>query len=51
MNGAGAHLVKPGDIVIIATYATFEDQEARGHEPLVVLIGPENRVKVRKDVV
>ena len=45
VNGAGAHLIKTGDIIIIATYATLEDQEARRHEPLVVLADEQNRVK------
>jgi aspartate 1-decarboxylase len=51
VNGAGAHLIKPGDLVIIATYAVLEDQEARGHEPLVVLVDAKNRVKVQRDIV
>ena len=51
VNGAGAHLIRPGDVVIIATYGTYEDQEARGHEPVVVLVDARNRVKVFKDVV
>lgn len=51
VNGAGAHLIKPGDIVIIATYGTYAEQEARGHTPVVVLMDAENRVKVYKDVV
>ena len=51
VNGAGAHLIKPGDLVIIATYAVLEDQEARGHEPVVVLVDAKNRVKVQRDIV
>ena len=47
VNGAGAHLIKPGDVVIIATYATLEDQEARGHVPLVILLDATNRIKER----
>ena len=43
VNGAGAHLIRPGDVVIIATYATLEDQEARSHSPLVVLLDAKNR--------
>src|SRR5688572_4262527 len=45
VNGAGAHLIKPGDVVIIATYAEFDDAEAHSHEPIVVLIGEGNRKK------
>ena len=39
VNGAGAHLIKTGDVVIIATYAELEDAEARRHEPRVVFLG------------
>jgi aspartate 1-decarboxylase len=51
VNGAGAHLIKPGDIVIIATYGTYDEAEVRGHEPVVVLLDADNRIKVYKDVV
>jgi len=45
VNGAGAHLIKPGDIIIVAPYAEFDDTEARKHEPTVVLLGEGNRRK------
>ena len=45
VNGAGAHLIKTGDIVIIATYTELEDFEARRHEPRVVFLGRGNKVK------
>ena len=45
VNGEGAHLVKPGDIIIIATYTTLEDREARTHQPRVVLLDEQNRIK------
>lgn len=51
VNGAGAHLIRPGDVVIIATYAVLEDQEARAHEPLVVLVDAKNRPKDMRHVV
>src|SRR5947208_5366984 len=38
VNGAGAHLVKPLDLVIIATFAEYEDADAREHDPVVVLV-------------
>ena len=47
VNGAGAHLIHTGDVVIIATYAEFEAAEARKHEPRVILIGRGNKVKGR----
>lgn len=45
VNGAGAHLIKPGDLIIIATYTTLKDKEARRYKPLVVFVDAENRVK------
>jgi len=51
VNGAGAHLIRPGDIVIIATYAQFEDIELRGYQPLVVSVDEKNRVKPMRNLV
>ena len=45
VNGAGAHLIRPGDLVIIATFGEYEDAEARAHTPTVVLMGEGNRRK------
>src|SRR5277367_3383098 len=33
INGAAAHLAKPGDIVIIATFTQVDDSQARQHTP------------------
>ena len=49
INGAAAHLMKPRDMVIIATFAEMDEAEARGHVPTVVLVDRENRI-VAKDV-
>lgn len=45
VNGAGAHLIKPGDIIIIATYTTLKKRAARKHKPLVVFVDEHNKVK------
>jgi aspartate 1-decarboxylase len=45
INGAAAHHNKPGDLVIIATFAEMEEAEARTHEPTVVLVDEKNRIK------
>ena len=42
VNGAAAHLAKPGDIVIIATFVQMDDESARRHHPRIVLMGPNN---------
>jgi aspartate 1-decarboxylase len=49
INGAAAHLNRPGDMVILATFAELEESEARNHVPSVVLVDARNRM-VAKDV-
>ncbi|MET8720421.1 aspartate 1-decarboxylase [Streptomyces misionensis] len=44
INGAAAHLVHPGDLVIIISYAQVTDAEAREFEPRVVHVDGDNRI-------
>ena len=44
INGAAAHLVHPGDLVIIMSYAVLDDAEARSLEPRVVHVDEKNRI-------
>jgi aspartate 1-decarboxylase len=44
INGAAAHLVHPGDLVIIMSYAVLSDAEARAMQPHVVHVDEQNRV-------
>jgi aspartate 1-decarboxylase len=44
INGAAAHLVHEGDLVIIMSYAMVDDAEARALEPRVVHVDGKNRV-------
>jgi aspartate 1-decarboxylase len=44
INGAAAHLVHPGDLVIIISYAQVDDAEARALRPQVVHVDRENRI-------
>src|SRR5206468_4496718 len=44
INGAAAHLVHPGDLIIIMSYAVLTDAEARALKPLVVHVDEQNRV-------
>lgn len=48
VNGAGAHLVKVGDLVIIATYTTMTTKKARKYDPTVVIVDENNRIKHRE---
>ena len=44
VNGAAAHLVHPGDLVIIISYAGLSDAEARALKPSVVHVDAKNRI-------
>lgn len=44
LNGAAARLVQPGDLVIIMSYATMTDAEARAYEPKVVHVDRGNQI-------
>jgi len=44
INGAAAHLVNAGDLVIIISYTMLEDAEARKLVPTVVHVDEQNRV-------
>ncbi|MER6093122.1 aspartate 1-decarboxylase [Streptomyces bluensis] len=44
INGAAAHLVHPGDLVIIISYAQVSDAEARTLKPRVVHVDRDNRI-------
>ena len=44
INGAAAHLVHPGDLIIIMSYVGVPEEQVHAHEPLVVLVDEHNRV-------
>jgi len=44
INGAAAHLVHPGDIVILIAYGQMETAEARAYEPHVVFVDADNKI-------
>ena len=44
INGAAAHHISPGDLVIIATFGEMDDAEARAHVPTVVFVDEHNRI-------
>ncbi len=44
INGAAAHLVHPGDLVILISYAQMDDATARSYVPKVVHVDADNRV-------
>ena len=44
INGAAAHLVKPGDLVILASYGWMTEEEAATRRPRVVHVDAKNRI-------
>ena len=47
LNGAAARLVHRGDLVIIANYATYTEEEASRHTPRLIFVDEQNRAKAK----
>jgi aspartate 1-decarboxylase len=45
VNGAAAHLVEPGDRVIVMHYALMTDEEYAKHRPTVAIMRDDNSVE------
>ncbi|MBP2406536.1 Aspartate 1-decarboxylase 1 precursor [Streptomyces netropsis] len=43
INGAAARLISPGDLVIIISYASMSEENARSYKPSVVFVDKDNR--------
>jgi aspartate 1-decarboxylase len=44
INGAAAHLIHPGDLVILISYVQLDDAVARSWRPTVVHVDADNRI-------
>lgn len=44
INGAAAHLVEPGDLVILLTFQGIEEGQIEKHEPRIVHVDERNKV-------
>lgn len=44
INGAAAHLVQPGDLVIVISYGLMDSAEAAGYQPKVLFVDEHNRI-------
>ena len=49
LNGAAARMVSPGDIVIILSYRTLNEDEAHLVEPKIVYVNAQNAILSRKE--
>jgi aspartate 1-decarboxylase len=45
VNGAAAHLVTPGDTIIIASFGYLPLEQARTHTPTVVFLTSQNQIR------
>lgn len=45
LNGAAARLVQKNDLIIIASYAQYDDQELTGYHPKLVYVDENNGIK------
>ena len=45
LNGAAAHKVSVGDLIIICSYAKYEEEEARSLDPKLIFVDAQNRRK------
>jgi aspartate 1-decarboxylase len=45
VNGAAAHLARPGDIIIVATFADIDEAATRMHRPRVIFVDDGNRIR------
>jgi aspartate 1-decarboxylase len=43
LNGGAARHVQPGDSLILATFCWLDEEEAKRHQPNVILVGADNR--------
>lgn len=48
LNGAAAHLGKPGDFLTIMSFGLFDPAEAGTHRPKVIMLGEKNEVLRQK---
>jgi aspartate 1-decarboxylase len=44
INGAAAHLVKKGDLLILCSYAQMKPRAAKLHKPRVILVDAKNQL-------
>ena len=49
VNGAAAHKAKPGDLLIIASYAMYNEIELQKYRPLLVYVDEHNHIVAQRD--
>ncbi|MCP2503002.1 MAG: aspartate 1-decarboxylase [Candidatus Thalassarchaeaceae archaeon] len=49
INGAAAHLVHPGDLVILVTYKNIEEDKMKEHCPTIIHVNERNEIVEMND--
>ncbi|HJL79065.1 MAG TPA: aspartate 1-decarboxylase [Candidatus Marinimicrobia bacterium] len=50
VNGAAARRTQPGDLIIIASYVFCSEEEAEGHQPMLVFVDKKNQIQSVKNL-
>jgi len=51
VNGAAAHKADPKDIIIIASYANYNEAELENYTPQLIYVDNENRIKSQRNAI
>ena len=51
VNGAAAHKAAPGDIMIIASYANYNELELQKFSPQLVYVDEKNRIQSQRNAI
>ena len=51
INGAAAHKASPGDIIIIASYAIYNEIELEKFKPQLVYVDSNNRIQSQRNAI
>lgn len=51
VNGAAAHKARPGDLLIICTYAQCDDAALKKHHPTLVYVDAANCIVAKKNAI
>ncbi|MES2013567.1 MAG: aspartate 1-decarboxylase [Pseudomonadota bacterium] len=51
VNGAAAHKAHPKDIIIIASYATYHEDELKSYSPQLVYVDQQNRIQSQRNAI
>jgi len=49
INGAAAHKANPGDKLIIATFANYNELELQKYQPLLAYVDKQNKITITKN--